>query len=643
MILKKRNRIIFFSKEDGAAGPNLQKAEDFLKTINFEDEFDIKDILEFYHIKQYFDNELYLLSWTQEDIMFFKKVVEKSWLIVKKHMLGINSSNLIDNVTQVDYSYIESFWQLIEQFAIYKNIDKYTFALVLNKNNRNIYNILSSSNIVKQFNSEIKEFLLRYNRTAELLMSSMEEKDRSIRKLHFPKSLGLVDMELIISNYLDSPEANLNYVRLIVNSRDTPEFKLSPKVRLKAKKKSEELNNQILEKGHTWSEGVQIAIAKDQKEALKISYEANNTKISYSETYLNNQSGGVPLFNVFANLFHYTDQQGLIKLVSLDSELDVLEKTFMKSKNEYLIGSEFVRKNHQSQIQLLLYDHYLKSRDLSVEQLIESYIDDLLRVDFHITNLRFNFPSKDSSYLEKIRILAPEFEFMLRQYQTFVDEGEIDFDLLELQSSPVRFSEVRSLCDKKYIYIKNDKMHRLKYQFFSDQSMLHYIKPHKSKYRNLYELLTKEDVSLEQFRSYQINAINNLVKEEYLYITDSGTLKIKKQVFVFLLGELFNNEVLSYWNYPAQIREVIDQMITEDLVSTQNTLFTKQEQQYLNFYLNKKEFTNGLDLRNKYLHGTNSPSQNSQKYEYYLLLKLLILALLKIKDDLVNNEYRKYY
>lgn len=613
-----------------------------MKTINFEDEFDIKDILEFYHIKQYFDNELYLLSWTQEDIIFFKKVVEQSWLIVRKHMLGINNSNLIDNLAQVDYSYIQSFWQLIDQFAIYKNIDKYTFALALNKYNRNINNILSSSNIVKQFNSEIKDFLLQYSGTAELLMSSMEEKDRSAHKLYFPKSLGLSDMELIISNYLDSPDANLNYVRLIVSSRDTPEFKLSPKVRLKAKKKSEELNNQILEKGHTWFEGVQIAIAKDQEEAIKISREANNLEISYSETYLNNQIGSVPLFNVFANLFHYTNQQGLIRLVSLDSELDVLEKTLMKSKNEYLIGSEFVRKNHQSQIQLLLYNHYLKNRDLSVEQLIESYIDDLLRGHFQIINFRFNFPSKDSSDLEKIRILAPEFEFMLRQYQTFVDEGEIDFDLLELQSNPIRFSEVRSLCDKKYIYIKNDKMIRLKYQFFSDQSMLHYVEPHKSKHRNLYKLLTKEDVSLEQFRSYQIDAITNLVNEGYLYITDNGKVKINKQVFIFLLGELFENDVLSYWNYPSHIRNVIDEMINQDLVSFQNTLFTKQEQQYLNFYLNKKEFTNGLDLRNKYLHGTNSPSEDSQKYDYYLFLKLIILALLKIKDDLVNYKYYKY-
>lgn len=639
MTLKKRSRIIFFSKEDGAAGPNLHKAEELLKAIDFKYEFGIKDILEFYHVKQYFDNELYLLNWTQEDITFFKKVVEQTWAIVKKNMLEINNSNIIDNLAQVNYSYIQSFWQLIDLFAIYKKIDKETFVLILNNSDRNIYDILSSSNIVKQFNLEIKEFLLCYSGTAELLISSIEEKDRSAHKLYFPKSLGVADMELIISNYLNSPQANLNYVRLIVSSRDTPEFKLAPKVRLKAKKKSEELNNQIIENGYSWSEGVQIAIAKDQSEPIKMSHKGNNLGISYSEKYLDDQTGSVPLFNVFANLFHYTDQQGLIRLVSLDSELDVLEKTLMKSKNEYLIGSEFIRKNHQSQLQLLLYNGYLKSRDISVEKLVESYIDDLLRRHFQITNFRFNFPSINSSYLEKIRILAPEFEFMLRQYQTFVDEGEIDFDLLELQSNPVRFSEVRSLCNKKYIYIKDDKMLRLKHQFFSNQSMLHYVEPYKSKCRNLYQLLTKEDVSLEQFKNYQIDAINNLVEEGFLYITDSGIVKIKKQIFVFLLGELFKNEVLSYWNYPSHIRDVIDEMINKDLVFVQNKLFTKQEQQYLNFYLNKKEFTNGLDLRNKYLHGTNSPSEDSQKHDYYLLLKLLILALLKIKDDLVSYTY----
>ena len=51
--------------------------------------------------------------------------------------------------------------------------------------------------------------------------------------------------------------------------------------------------------------------------------------------------------------------------------------------------------------------------------------------------------------------------------------------------------------------------------------------------------------------------------------------------------------------------------------------------------LNKKTFTNGMDIRNKYLHGSNNASENAQQNDYYILLRILILILLKIEDDLI--------
>ena len=53
-----------------------------------------------------------------------------------------------------------------------------------------------------------------------------------------------------------------------------------------------------------------------------------------------------------------------------------------------------------------------------------------------------------------------------------------------------------------------------------------------------------------------------------------------------------------------------------------------------NYYLNQKEFTNSLDLRNKYLHGTYPRSEQQQENDYNILLKLFILTIQKIEDDL---------
>jgi hypothetical protein len=89
-------------------------------------------------------------------------------------------------------------------------------------------------------------------------------------------------------------------------------------------------------------------------------------------------------------------------------------------------------------------------------------------------------------------------------------------------------------------------------------------------------------------------------------------------------------------------------MERDGLVKFDSTLFSKQEIDYLNYHLNKKGFTNGLDIRNKYLHGSNSGSEKGHKNEYYILLRLIILVLLKIVDDLalkiaMNRSCYFYY
>jgi hypothetical protein len=78
-------------------------------------------------------------------------------------------------------------------------------------------------------------------------------------------------------------------------------------------------------------------------------------------------------------------------------------------------------------------------------------------------------------------------------------------------------------------------------------------------------------------------------------------------------------------------------MAIENIILFESSLFSKPEQAYFNYFLNKSEFTNGLDLRNSYLHGTqaNPDDRQEHEYAYFTYLKLLVLALLKIEDDLI--------
>lgn len=143
---------------------------------------------------------------------------------------------------------------------------------------------------------------------------------------------------------------------------------------------------------------------------------------------------------------------------------------------------------------------------------------------------------------------------------------------------------------------------------------------------------------MDSFAVHQQDLIQQLITEGYLLLDSQGYLKMKNDIFIYLIGELHRNEVINYWHYPKEVQEILDEMEKEDMIYFDNNLLSKPEINFYNYYLNKKGYTNGLNIRNKYLHGSNSGSEEQHKIEYYILLKLVILVLLKIHDDLTLNK-----
>lgn len=633
------DRVIFFSKEDSAYVHYFKKVESLLDNVNFNQDFEINDILEFYNIKKYFDNEIYIPTWDDSTKDHFKKAVNQLWLITRKYFLTISNQTIINELKSIEYGYKKDFWELISNLHIYKQIDQETFSSVLKNEPFHVDYILKHKILVTHFSAELKSFLINYEKSAELLLSNFEQDHKhDFPNLHFPKSLSLSDREEIISKYIDRDDANLNFISLIVYSNSN-ELKISTRTKLKAKKREETLGDSLLQNGTSWKVGVHITLSEDQTEPVKYSSKDGILEVSYSKKFLDQHNTHSQLFSLFERLFRYTDNEGLITLVSKESELDVMETIFMKSKNEYSMGEKFYRKDILSIMQIALLDYHLTRNKDSIENVIESFIAKFLNVRFPIKDLRFKFAKSDTGFLEKIRIIAPEFDFLLKQYQLYVQDGKIDFELLEFSSEPLRLSEINSLVSVKYVYANSPEIGILKSNFFSDQSMLYYVEPFKEKYNNLYDLLTNENVRFEDFKDYQKDGIKYFVDKKYLYIDSDDFVKINNEILLFIVSQLNKNGVLSYWHYPLVVRNSIDEMLNSSLLISESKLLSKQEIMYFNYHLNKREFTNGLDLRNKYLHGTNTSSEEKHKTEYYILLKLIVLILFKMKDDLLICEY----
>lgn len=85
---------------------------------------------------------------------------------------------------------------------------------------------------------------------------------------------------------------------------------------------------------------------------------------------------------------------------------------------------------------------------------------------------------------------------------------------------------------------------------------------------------------------------------------------------------------------------IIEEMASHNYVCFESTLFTRNEQDYIDYYLNKAKFTNGHDIRNRYLHGTNSNDEKQYEKDYYSIIKIIIIIIIKINDDLcITGDY----
>ena len=108
---------------------------------------------------------------------------------------------------------------------------------------------------------------------------------------------------------------------------------------------------------------------------------------------------------------------------------------------------------------------------------------------------------------------------------------------------------------------------------------------------------------------------------------------------------MYNNGFISYWKYSFEMREAINMMESKGLIEFGSSLLSKQECDYFNYYLNRSSFNNGLDLRNKYSHGTQPNREEDMeihKSNYIIFLRLMVLIIIKINDEIcTNDELRK--
>ena len=643
-----QDRVCYLSKDDLFVGHYIEMAGKRIQEVSEEGvPTDLEGIIELWHIKRIFEEGYRLQKWTDAEYEKLKSSTNGYNAIIANFFNSINPTKIKSEFELLEWTYKKTFWEIIDAYKLYRLIEPETLCEIVSKNNNYLREVLKCKGIVEKFKKVIREVLLNNVNSAHIILDKYVAKQDLHRdsELHLPSNLTIEDKEQILINYLQSDNPNVNYVRLITQIKDDKNnIKISPKTRLLAKRLEKKLNEDLLNDPRTvtthWVMEVQFV---DKEETKPVIFKINEKGVptyTYSIPYIRECDNTRRVVNCIS-LFRWLNKHFLVNLINKRTEVDTIESSLIdKGRDSYPSYIKFDHKNRLSLYQLYAYEEVLKKNGSSIENELKQFYECHLKEEYDYPSLPINLPKGDESALDKCRVLCPELDAIVHQYSTFVDEDEIDQDLIRL-SKPLKVEEGKSLLSNKYYEIAegNNEIQSVLWGILgSGNSILSYVDPFKDKnYHTLIELLENEtNVLYSNYAEFQKHHLDFLIQQRVIDINSDGCLYIVNQSTINVLRSLWEYGVCSYWHYNDEERQVLDDMLAKGWLVKDNHLLSKPERDYFSYYLDNAKFTNGMAYRNHYMHGCTPPvdDENEHIVAYITFLKLLTIILLKIEDDL---------
>lgn len=624
-----------------SSGRHLQQMESFFQLWDEKvSEPSLSTILELYNIKRFIDAGMRLSNWTDEQFSEYQSRCKDIPQILGRYFSAISDANLQEICKEVNWAYAADFWQLICDYKVYQQISPEVFKQVLETNENVVWYVLMHKGLTVAFGPVISEHLVHNSHTAEQLLAHFLAEHQRSKPLFFPDQFTAQMREQALWDYVDREDANLNYLQLLEQSQSSKQLPIPSRLKLKARRQKEALQEKIFTGRSGFSYGVEVAFKSIPDGSVQEEYrhEDHTSAYTYSREWLEENQDYPTLLNNFIYLFKYVDLCFRCTFPSLPADLGALERHLgVKGKDDYITGSYFNTKRMRTLLQMAAYRDELQRLHIQLEDIIQWFFEVYLKEEFGAEGFTYAPPSLGTTYIEKCKLLASATDGVLKQYRLFSEDGKVDRELLEISSEHIFFRDSPSFIANKYAYANSEKIRQEMYLLFSDQSILHYTEKTGSNYQTLPQMLQSVEMYKEDFAHFQKDALDWLIERGSVQIGESGCLQLNK-ARVILLGDMYYHEVICPSYYDGACRQQLESFVETKEICYESTLFSKPEQDYLNYILNRSEFSNGLDLRNKYIHDTCPLDENIQLQDYMELLKIMVLIMIKINEEFCLKE-----
>ena len=553
---------------------------------------------------------------------------------------ALTNNALLDVYESVEWQYIDRFWNLASSTKAYEEINSDELEELLSRHSLCISNVMSHYGLVQKFDQHIRAVLSKnIDAAVSIIVGNFGAEVRSKEKIYLPPSLTGSDIDEIVLRYLSETNPNLNYVQVLMNwpSAAAKDYSPSIEVRVKAKRRYEELSKQLFDETGSIEYGIEASISGNQI-ACKDSYVDGNTlKTFFGEEWLSRYLDYPTIMNNCAYVFDYLDERGLLTCPAHEHDESTLMKTFgMRAKDEYDNNIFFKMRQDLLLEETVLYAMLLERNGRRLEDAIEWTYNVYFAKELGIGGFSISLPATGCSWLDKCKAMGPELERALKGYSLYSKMHVIDPDYFRFENFKL-FSEFQSLYKNKYV-IKGDRYDEVAKPLFWDQSLLTFTSRIKSSEDNLWDLLHNHSVNVDDYDGDCRSAIESLINKGFLAESekDERLLPSNKANYLKII---WDSSACPLWRCSKAIIDEVHDLVKQGYLKYSSALFSPDETSYLNYMFNNAIHSNALALRNSYDHG-NSPvdDPNSSQFarDYYLFLTLLIEITLKISEELIR-------
>ena len=606
----------------------INEIKEIMEAFNLQGQYDIEYIIRLHIIEYCNKNNLY-----SDILKEYCNDIKKIPSLIGRFASTITADNIVSEFNKLQKQYREPFLDYVNQYKVYERIPWRIMERVC-IHSACMFKIFEYQAMVLHYDNELLSLIETENELIEMIIrDEFEESRQTKQKLYFPSALSPQKKDQLAQKYINSGKANTNCLRLIFNSRGTECFMLTDQTRLLAKQKHTEAWKFAEGKPHSFTYGCEVMFKSIPDYRIVVKDKSGILCAEYSKEWITEKLDFPTLLNNFIYLFEYCDLQGRMDFVSLNKDASVFEAVLQVwAKTDYFdsIGFSFKRMLHTMQMQA--YHIELKKNNIDMQDIFKWFFEEYLKKEFNVEGFVYVTPSKDTTFLEKCILLSCAIDSVLKQFNMFCLNGCIERELFEISSNHVVFQNVKWLLDKKYAYFGSESVKKEASLLFSDQSHLSYVAKKTTSFPTLYSWIEHQNLQLSDFLEYQISDIQWLMRRGSIYCDENGILKLNQKRAI-ILKNLFNHDVISC-AYIGDYRNAFDELVANGDIVIESTLFSRKEQEYLDFMLNNSKFGNGPALRNNYVHGTHSLNPEKHERDYYELLEIMVMIILKINNEL---------